>query len=199
MRLIKISFKLLLSFLLLTSLFALSHVFASGVFYAEDYIFSQYAYAKYVTTDYLATTAGYEKPKQPQEKLNIWQIARREAIKNHLNPGLVYSVIEQETGTKNNAFKISSAGALGVMQIMPANAIKFCKWTSSQQAFDEEENIICGTRLLKHEIDDAAGSVVIGLRRYNASTDCKNGGCPEVEKYVREVLDRWARDIHGLS
>lgn len=73
-----------------------------------------------------------------------------------------------------NPRAVSSAGAMGLMQIMPAN-IKALK---IEDPFDPLENILGGARYLKQLIDRFDGKLPLALAAYNA-------GPKIVERYQR--------------
>ena len=87
-----------------------------------------------------------------------------------LDPAYVYGLIRQESRFIMDAR--SSAGASGLMQIMPATA----KWTakkvgidySSALLHDKDANIRLGTAYLKLVLDDFAGSQALAAAAYNA-------------------------------
>lgn len=109
------------------------------------------------------------------------------AEKTGLNPALIAGVIKQESGF--NSRVTSSAGAQGLMQIMPGTA----KELGVKDPFDPKQNILGGSKYLKKMID-RYDSIPIGLAAYNAgpgSVD-RHGGkippYPETTDYVRKVM-----------
>lgn len=91
-----------------------------------------------------------------------------------VNPALVKSVIQAESGFRANA--ISQAGAMGLMQLMPKTARGF----GLSDPFDPEQNIDAGVRYLKGQLDRFDGSEELALAAYNA-------GPGNVIKYGRKV------------
>ncbi len=114
------------------------------------------------------------------------------ANRYRLDPKLVHAVIRAESGY--NARALSSKGARGLMQLMPATAREL----DVQDAFDPASNIAGGTRYLRRMLDQFAGSVELALAGYNAGPEAvrRFGGIPpypETRRYVTRIL----RDYRG--
>ena len=96
---------------------------------------------------------------------------------------LIRAIIEVESG--GNPLALSSAGAAGLMQLMPITA----KELGVTDRFDPEQNIDSGTRYLRRLID-RFGSAELALWAYNAGpTAVESGRMPEeTQEYVPRVL-----------
>jgi len=96
---------------------------------------------------------------------------------------LIKAIIEVESG--GNPLAVSSAGAAGLMQLMPITA----KELGVTDRFDPEQNIDSGTRYLRRLID-RFGSTELALWAYNAGpTAVEAGRMPvETQEYVPRVL-----------
>lgn len=100
------------------------------------------------------------------QRVELIKTIRYEAQRAGLDPQLVFAVIEIESGFKTEAK--SSAGAIGLMQVMPF-------WTdvlsngSSQILRDPRINIRYGCLILRHYLDIERGDVSRALARYNGS------------------------------
>ena len=117
----------------------------------------------------------------------IEQTVQKAAVKYNLPPELITAVIRAESNFKVGA--VSSAGAQGLMQLMPATA----KELGVKNPFDIEQNIEGGTKYLRKMLDRFGGSVRKALAAYNAGpgTVIKYNGrvpYPETRQYVKRVL-----------
>lgn len=99
---------------------------------------------------------------------------------------LVRAVIHAESAFRPNA--ISAAGAQGLMQLMPATAVRF----AVDDPFDARQNIRGGVRYLAWLLKRFNGNQMLALAGYNAgeaSVDEYNGVPPyaETQSYVTRV------------
>ena len=105
------------------------------------------------------------------------------AAKHGVDPSLLAAVIQQESGGNPNA--VSSAGAVGVMQIMPENA-------AGADLTDPAENIDRGAEILAGHLKKYDGNLAKALAAYNAGPGAvaKYGGVPpypETQNYVQNI------------
>lgn len=113
-------------------------------------------------------------------------IVLREAARQGLDPSLVRAVIKAESSFRPHV--VSSSGAQGLMQLMPATA----KELGVSNAFDPHENIRGGARYLRRMLDRFGNDLDLALAAYNAGPGCvsRAGGIPairETRRYVKKV------------
>ncbi|HEX4594548.1 MAG TPA: lytic transglycosylase domain-containing protein [Bryobacteraceae bacterium] len=119
----------------------------------------------------------------PSEQLDklVGESAQREGVQ----PDLIRGVISQESGGRPCA--ISSKGAQGLMQLMPAVAAQF----EVHDVFDPKQNIDGGTKLLKQLLAKYNGDLKLTLAAYNAGSGRvdSEGGVPAIPETVNYVID----------
>jgi soluble lytic murein transglycosylase-like protein len=105
-----------------------------------------------------------------------------------VEPNLLRAVIVVESGFNSHA--VSKRGAVGLMQLMPATAMRF----GVSNLYDPRENVHAGARYLKFLIDRFGHDLALALAAYNAGEDAvdRSGGrIPpylETQAYVPRVL-----------
>jgi hypothetical protein len=105
---------------------------------------------------------------------------------HQLSPDLVRSVMSAES--EFDQWAVSSKGAQGLMQLMPATARRF----GVTDPFDARQNIFGGTQYLRVLMDQFGGDVSLVLAAYNAGEGAvlRYGGIPpyrETRGYVQKV------------
>lgn len=109
------------------------------------------------------------------------------AQKYGVDPKLVSAVAEVESGFNPSA--VSSAGAVGIMQLMPDTAASL-----GVNPYDVQQNIEGGTQYLRQMMDAFPGDLRRAVAAYNAGPQAvrEYGGVPpygETQAYVDSVLD----------
>lgn len=114
------------------------------------------------------------------------------AMKYLLNPYLVMGLAWHESGWQESA--ISSAGAVGIMQVMPATAAVDGPWLLHRQVnlYDAADNIELGTAILKNNLDHWHNDLAKALCAYYAgggsATDWSDMR-PDCKRYVWAVYN----------
>ncbi|MBI3650486.1 MAG: lytic transglycosylase domain-containing protein [Acidobacteria bacterium] len=114
------------------------------------------------------------------------------AMTHGLDPYLILSVMRHESGFNRNA--VSPKGASGLMQLMPATAMRF----GVRNIFDVRENILGGAKYLRWLLERFNGDVRLALAAYNAgegAVEFYGNRIPpfsETQNYVRAIYSRYA-------
>lgn len=125
-----------------------------------------------------------------QERLHIlqtvWCEARRPG-EQRLPPGLVLALIDVES--RFNRWAVSSAGAVGLMQVMPF-------WPAQlgmhrHQLTQVEANLRMGCAILRYYLAQERNDMRRALGRYNGSLGSR--------KYPDLVVLRWSRNWNGAD
>ncbi len=152
-----------------------------------------YSQEKYARATVLLTRAypsywRYRLEDLPREAWEImypklyWDAIVRESRKHNLDPYLVAGLIRQESRFESEA--VSSAGALGLMQLMPGTArLLEGRRLSRRQTFDADTNIRLGTKYLAQLLARFDGNVEKAVAGYNA------GGSRVVEWSTEDHAD----------
>jgi hypothetical protein len=117
--------------------------------------------------------------------------------KEGIDPRFIHAVIKQES--KYDPKAVSSAGAQGLMQMMPATAKRF----GLKDPFDPTENVEAGTKYLKWLLERFDGDVSLALAGYNAgegSVDKYKGVPPygETQNYVKKIVANYGKTYHPI-
>ena len=122
-----------------------------------------------------------------------------------LNVSFLKAVAQAESGLDKNA--VSSGGALGIMQLMPAT----CESYGVSDPFDARQNITGGAKVLKWLMEEYNGNATLALAAYNAGYGNVNryGGVPpfnETWNFINKInsllggaLDGDSSTIEGAS
>jgi soluble lytic murein transglycosylase len=114
--------------------------------------------------------------------LQYSSVIRQEASAKHLDPALVAAVIYAETKFDP---RTSSAGAVGLMQLMPETATFLAKRSgattfTTADLGTPEVNIAYGSYYLRYLLNEYHGNTVLALAAYN-------GGETNVDNWVRSA------------
>ncbi|OMD10718.1 phage tail tape measure protein [Paenibacillus odorifer] len=122
---------------------------------------------------------------------------------NGLDPNLIASIIKQESSFNTNSK--SSAGAAGLMQLMPGTA----KGLGVKNSYDPEQNIAGGTKHFARLVKKYKGDIELALYAYNAGEGnvdkwIKNGQInnipfKETKEYAPKVLGHYQNFNSGAA
>ena len=123
----------------------------------------------------------------PLADQNLSTLIEAAARKYKVDPKLVAAVAEVESNGNQNA--VSSAGAIGVMQLMPDTAASL-----GVDPYNKQQNVEGGAKYLRQMLDTFGGDTKKAVAAYNAGTGAVKdyGGVPpykETQNYVNKVLD----------
>jgi len=123
-------------------------------------------------------------------------IIREAATLYDVDPRLVRAVVRLESGF--DAMAVSSAGAQGLMQLMPALSDQL----GVRHPFDPRENLFAGVSYLKALLIEHDGDETLALASYNAGPGAvaRHAGVPpypETQAYVRTITGWLARERNG--
>lgn len=121
-------------------------------------------------------------------KARFHHLIAKAAARHQVDVKLLHAVIQTESAYRPDA--ISSSGAVGLMQLMPATASRFGVIDSN----NPEQNIDGGTRYLRHLLDMFPNNLDLAIAAYNAGENSvlrHNNSIPpypETQNYVKQVL-----------
>lgn len=115
-------------------------------------------------------------------------IVKEAATRYGVDEKLIHAIIKMESNYNPNA--VSRAGAVGLMQLMPATA----RSVGVTDPFDIRQNIFGGTAYFSKMLKSHQGDIKLALAAYNAGPGNvkKYGGIPpfkETQNYIRKVLN----------
>lgn len=135
-------------------------------------------------------------PSGVDARLAMWEDDIQElASKYEVDPDLVRAVMRCESG--GNPYAVSSAGAIGLMQLMPATARGL-----GVDPNDPRRNLEGGIKYLAQLADKYDGDYTKTLAAYNAGSGRVDsyGGIPpfpETQRYVKNVLALYRKYSRG--
>lgn len=115
-----------------------------------------------------------------------------------VDPKLVHAMIRVESNYDPSA--VSSKGAMGLMQLIPATAQRF----GVRNPFDPRQNILGGVSYLRYLLHLFGGNLPLSLAAYNAGEErvIRSGGVPaipETEHYVRAITRLYSSQDAGSA
>jgi len=123
---------------------------------------------------------------------NFESIIQQASKKYGVDADLVKAVIQNESAYDPSA--VSSAGAMGLMQLMPATAANL----GVEDPMNPSDNIDGGVKLLRELLNQFGGNLTNTVAAYNAGAGAvqQYGGVPpyqETQTYVNRVLSTYGK------
>ncbi len=118
--------------------------------------------------------------KDADQRLKLLTLIHSEATLAKVSPEIVLALIEVESGF--DSYAVSSAGAQGIMQVMPFWKKEIGR--PEDNLINMQTNLRYGCTILKHYLDIEQGRLADALARYNGSYG--------QYWYAERVLDAWA-------
>jgi len=126
-----------------------------------------------------------------QFPLRYWLTVR--SVGTVIDPLLVQSIIKSESNFEPEA--VSSAGAVGLMQIMPSTAEWLCQMLDVEKdIYHPEDNIYLGIKYLEYLLKMYDGDLLKSLMAYNVgpagleTESGRNSG----RRYLKRVMNYYA-------
>jgi hypothetical protein len=155
---------------------------AAGVLEATDSPETSEFRLRFSAKGVLIHSRGYKRRARPEFDPYIFDAASKFGV----SADLIRAVISVESAF--DEFAVSSKGAKGLMQLMPATARRF----GVSNPFDPQEAIMGGTEYLRYLLDLFRGNVDFAVAGYNAGENAvlRYGGVPpykETRNYVVKI------------
>lgn len=146
--------------------------------------------------DGYAPVAMQPMPIPTKSQNGVRQHIQHAAARYGINSELVDAVAWQES--RYNPRARSSAGAIGVMQLMPGTA----RQLGVTNPHDVRQNVAGGAAYLREQLERFGNNVPLALAAYNAGPGAvmKYGGIPpyrETQDYVRKIMRRMSVPAFG--
>lgn len=161
-----------------------------------------YAATGYLEVERYAVGTLYQAKLEALRYMGLQPIQSQQSIDDMINAAadefgvkreLLHAVVAVES--KKNPTAVSHKGAVGLAQIMPANA-KRCGLPHHGRLFVEQENLRCGAQILSEEIA-TYGNLPDALRAYNGGPKAIKGKFVESEAYVLKVMAELGKRMAG--
>ena len=118
--------------------------------------------------------------------MSLKALAREKALKYGVDPDYFDSIIRTESNYDPEA--ISSAGAMGLGQLMPATAKDY----GVRNPFDPDENLDAAAKIIRENLDRRGGDLALAYGDYNA-------GPKAIDAYLRGDKPLYLETLHAIS
>jgi soluble lytic murein transglycosylase len=152
---------------------------------------------------YRRVKSGYTfRPAVTASRNQIETLIEKTSHQHRVDPALVRAMVRVESDF--NPLALSSAGAMGLMQLMPKTASRF----DVRNPYDPAQNLEGGTRYLRRLMDLFRGDLALALSAYHAGEGLvkqiqKIPNIRQTQQYVKRVLKFYQeyrrRDTQGSS
>lgn len=119
-------------------------------------------YNGYLNNANINSAASVSTTSSDATKKEIYDAVNKYATQYGVDPKLVLAIVKEESDFQPNV--VSSAGAKGLMQLMPS----VCKEMGVSNPFNINQNIEGGVKLLKYHLDNYNGDIGMALMAYGA-------------------------------
>lgn len=168
----------------LISMPVVMHYASRGFIHLENAAISQ----AYEISHYALQSVGLQ-PIPSQDNINV--LIDRSADKYGLKRSLLHALATTES--HKNPAALSLKGAIGVVQVMPAN-YKRCGLAHPGKLWDEATNIDCGAKILSEELTTYKGNLNRALQAYNGGPKAIDN-YPESKNYATKVTTLFAQNL----
>ena len=137
--------------------------------------------------------SGYKSYSGGKNREKFSDLINQAAYRHRVDPKLVHAVIQTESAY--NAGAVSSAGAVGLMQLMPDTARRY----GVSDRRDPDQNVDGGTHYLRDLIQMFGPNLELAVAAYNAGENAvikynySIPPYPETQNYVKQVLAAYNR------
>lgn len=137
---------------------------------------------------------GYSRTQMEANKTKFTPLIEKVAKELRLHPGLLHAMVRVESSYNPRA--LSRKGAQGLMQLMPATAIRY----GVGDSYDPRQNLEGGARYLRDLLKEFEFDIRLALAAYNAGENAvKRYGnqippFPETVDYVSKVMGEYERN-----
>lgn len=164
----------------------------SGLSKSNDCLYNQKADSVASGADFFSILKDADSKLEVPESMD--DIFKEAAEQYDVPLSLLKAIGKAESGFDADA--VSSAGAMGVMQLMPGTA----KALGVEDAFDARSNIMGGAKYISEKLRQYDGNIELALAAYNAGSGnvAKYGGVPpfqETRNYIRKIKEYMGMDL----